>query len=448
MTALADLGLVESADAVASRRGDAPRQWWGCLARPRQRTRRVNATIRVDRDRARAAAVARTRRSPRGSRPAACTAYRWRTRTCTTARARAPPADRESARDFGRRHRDGDRAARAPESIEIGGLNMAEFAQNPTGHNEHFGHCHNPWNAAYCTGGSSSGSGAARRRRGCLRGARLGHRRLDPAAGIAVRRDRHQATQTRVSRYGVMPLSFSADNVGPLARTARDCARIIERHRGPRPARPTRERAGAGLRSGADRRHARHAHRRADKCSSTASTGVMKAFEAALEALEAARRGDRAAWRPAMEAVAAYGSICPASRAQRSMPNGCASGRATTRCISMRGSMAATPSPATYYVEALARRGPMLEGVRRRGVQQGRLRHDADASASACRPSRRPTSMPARKARAALHEGLGQHAADELPWPAVGQRALRLRHRTACRSACRSPAGHSPRRGS
>lgn len=34
-------------------------------------------------------------------------------------------------------------------------------------------------------------------------------------------------TQTRVSRAGVMPLSFSLDTVGPLARTARDCARIL-----------------------------------------------------------------------------------------------------------------------------------------------------------------------------------------------------------------------------
>ena len=33
-----------------------------------------------------------------------------------------------------------------------------------------------------------------------------------------------KATQTRVSRAGVMPLSFSADNVGPLVRTARDAA--------------------------------------------------------------------------------------------------------------------------------------------------------------------------------------------------------------------------------
>ena len=38
---------------------------------------------------------------------------------------------------------------------------MAEFAQNPTGHNKTFGDCHNPWNLPYITGGSSSGSGAS-----------------------------------------------------------------------------------------------------------------------------------------------------------------------------------------------------------------------------------------------------------------------------------------------
>ena len=46
-------------------------------------------------------------------------------------------------------------------AITVGALNMAEFAQNPTGHNAHFGHCRNPWNLAHCPGGSSSGSGAA-----------------------------------------------------------------------------------------------------------------------------------------------------------------------------------------------------------------------------------------------------------------------------------------------
>lgn len=46
-------------------------------------------------------------------------------------------------------------------AIELGRLNMAEFAMGPTGHNEHYGRCRNPWNPDYITGGSSSGSGAA-----------------------------------------------------------------------------------------------------------------------------------------------------------------------------------------------------------------------------------------------------------------------------------------------
>src|SRR3954447_5471628 len=44
---------------------------------------------------------------------------------------------------------------------DLGRLNMSEFAYGPTGHNEHFGDCKNPWNPDYITGGSSSGSGAA-----------------------------------------------------------------------------------------------------------------------------------------------------------------------------------------------------------------------------------------------------------------------------------------------
>jgi aspartyl-tRNA(Asn)/glutamyl-tRNA(Gln) amidotransferase subunit A len=49
-------------------------------------------------------------------------------------------------------------------------------------------------------------------------------------------------TQTRVSRYGVMPLSFSHDNVGPLARTARDCARVLRIIAGYDPKDPTSSR--------------------------------------------------------------------------------------------------------------------------------------------------------------------------------------------------------------
>ena len=35
-------------------------------------------------------------------------------------------------------------------------------------------------------------------------------------------------TRGRISRYGVMPLSFSLDSAGPMTRTVRDCARITK----------------------------------------------------------------------------------------------------------------------------------------------------------------------------------------------------------------------------
>src|SRR5215203_2722514 len=46
-------------------------------------------------------------------------------------------------------------------ALWLGGLNMGEFASDPTGGNEHYGRCHNPWNTDYVTGGSSSGSASA-----------------------------------------------------------------------------------------------------------------------------------------------------------------------------------------------------------------------------------------------------------------------------------------------
>jgi aspartyl-tRNA(Asn)/glutamyl-tRNA(Gln) amidotransferase subunit A len=112
-------------------------------------------------------------------------------------------------------------------AVTLGTLNMAEFATGPTGHNVHFGACRNPWNTAHVTGGSSSGSGSATAARvvfGALGSDTGGSIRLPAAAcglfGI-------KPTQTRVSRFGCMGLSYSLDNVGPLARTARDCARLL-----------------------------------------------------------------------------------------------------------------------------------------------------------------------------------------------------------------------------
>ena len=120
-------------------------------------------------------------------------------------------------------------------ALQFGVLNMAEFAFGPTGHNWHFGHCRNPWDPERITGGSSSGSGvavAARASFAALGSDTAGSIRLPAAfcgtAGL-------KPTYGRVSRAGALPLSFSLDTVGPLARTVEDCALILQAIAGPDP---------------------------------------------------------------------------------------------------------------------------------------------------------------------------------------------------------------------
>ena len=111
--------------------------------------------------------------------------------------------------------------------VELGFLNMAEFAAGPTGHNVHHGHCRNPWDASRVTGGSSSGSGAsvaARMVYGALGSDTGGSIRL-PAAACGV--VGMKATYGRVSRAGAVARSWSLDHVGPLTRTVRDNARML-----------------------------------------------------------------------------------------------------------------------------------------------------------------------------------------------------------------------------
>jgi aspartyl-tRNA(Asn)/glutamyl-tRNA(Gln) amidotransferase subunit A len=124
-------------------------------------------------------------------------------------------------------------------AIWLGNLNMAEFAANPTGHNVHFGHCRNPWNTAHMTGGSSSGSGAAVAARTCFGalGSDTGGSVRLPAAACGV--VGLKPTYGLISRYGILPRSWSHDTVGPLTRTAADCARMTKVLAGADPRDPT-----------------------------------------------------------------------------------------------------------------------------------------------------------------------------------------------------------------
>lgn len=125
------------------------------------------------------------------------------------------------------------RRLEAAGAITLGTLNMAELAIGPTGHNVHFGRCRNPWNGDFITGGSSCGSGAAVAARlvyGALGSDTGGSIRL-PAAMCGV--VGLKPTQGLVSQTGIMGLSQSLDCVGPLARSARDVARLLTVIAGP-----------------------------------------------------------------------------------------------------------------------------------------------------------------------------------------------------------------------
>ncbi len=112
-------------------------------------------------------------------------------------------------------------------AIIIGKLQMHEFAKGATSENPHYGPAHNPWDTTRITGGSSGGSGAAVAAGQCMGalGSDTGGSVRIPASlcGIVGLKP----TFGRVSRIGVYPLSWSLDTVGPMTRTVRDTALIM-----------------------------------------------------------------------------------------------------------------------------------------------------------------------------------------------------------------------------
>ena len=112
-------------------------------------------------------------------------------------------------------------------AILIGKLQMHEFALGATSENPHYGPAHNPWDTGRMTGGSSGGSGSAVASGQCMGalGSDTGGSVRIPASlcGIVGLKP----TFGRVSRYGVYPLSWSFDTVGPMTRTVRDAALVL-----------------------------------------------------------------------------------------------------------------------------------------------------------------------------------------------------------------------------
>lgn len=151
-------------------------------------------------------------------------------------------------------------------SVLVGKNNLYEFAWGAP--HPRYGPVHNPWDSGRSCAGSSNGSG-------CAVAAGLAYGSLGTDTGGSVRLPAAycgvvglKATYGRVSRAGVVPVSYNLDHVGPFTRTVGDAALLLAAIAGQDPGDPTTpavpvpdytiglERGVRGLRLGVPRRQA------------------------------------------------------------------------------------------------------------------------------------------------------------------------------------------------
>jgi aspartyl-tRNA(Asn)/glutamyl-tRNA(Gln) amidotransferase subunit A len=226
---LTQLSIREAADLIHKKKVSPVEQTTACLARINQFNPALNAFITITAESAMAQAreaeseVMRGKwRGPLHGVPIALKDLFDTAGVRTTAgsgvfKDRIPTEDAEVVRRL-----------KAAGAVLLGKTNMQEFAFGGTSIVSYFGAVHNPWELSHIPGGSSGGSAAALAAELCY-----GALGSDTAGSVRIPASicgivGLKPTYGLVSIRGVVPLSWSLDHVGPMARTVADTALLLQ----------------------------------------------------------------------------------------------------------------------------------------------------------------------------------------------------------------------------
>src|SRR6266851_5307268 len=124
-------------------------------------------------------------------------------------------------------------------AIILGKQNLHEFAFGITSENPHYGVVRNPWSLDRVPGSASGGTAAEVAAGLCAGG-------MGSDTGASIRAPASfcgtvglKPTYGRISKAGALPLAWSLDHAGPLARSVADCALLLQATAGPDPRDPS-----------------------------------------------------------------------------------------------------------------------------------------------------------------------------------------------------------------